>query len=198
LSNDIVLSHIITFNEIKKNLRTVSLRKDPTKHPYKDAKITLTEFSPSELSPGALYVLKEQMMFHIDLRSVFLAKYQIDTLQLTCGLVYRFNERIFTMYPPIVEESVEDNKIIILDGLHRIASALNMQKSITTILVSNVKYVFPCLPVSWECVSFLDQVPKIKRVPRPGYTDTPESYYSLHRDLDRLKLGGSRKTGAKS
>lgn len=197
----LVLLQTITFETIKANLRDVSLRENKSKYPYKNATISLQESNPDELNPGALYVLEEQIMLHESLRKSFLKKYSLDIFKLSCGLVYQLDNQIFTMYPPIVEESVLDNnQPVILDGLHRIALARNLKESVMVIFISDIarECVFPCLPVSWEQVILCKAVPTIKRIPRPGWTDQSETYYSLHRDLTKINLGGSREIRAKS
>jgi len=190
---DIVLLQTISFKTIKANLRDVSLREDKGKYPYKEANIVLTEFNPDHLKPAAFYILDEQMQTHRQLRNILLKKYALDILKLRCGLVYRYANQIHTMYPPIIEEFGEDH--IVLDGLHRVALAREFETNIASIFISKVSSdcPFPCLPIEWAQVSLVQAVPGVKRLPR-----RPDAYYSLHRNLNILNLGGSRQNGAKN
>lgn len=184
----------ISFKEIRRQLLQVTILKSLS-HPYQNSSISLREFCPvDEIKPSALYVLKTKLNFHRRLRQEFLKVFEIDILNLEYGIEYKYEEGNHILFPPIVEETAEGN--IICDGMHRTFIAKEIGSKVKCIHVSSSSVPFPCLPVQWEDVQQENNVPSLKRVPRPGWTDTLENRYSLYRDFSKIGLGGPRKIGS--
>lgn len=179
-------------------LQGVTLVGRPDVFPYKDAKFEIRWESPANVQPSALYVLRQNLRFLsllLDDLSWHLGEGgHPDTL-----IEYEdeFGESE-VMIPPIVELT-DFGEWMILDGQHRsfiTRHRIAMHGGVTQpmLFISGVSVPFPYspLPEGWTSVDVTDQVPEIKRVYRPGISDTPEAESNFRRDLRRFGSRGFR------
>lgn len=180
--------------QLFQELKSVPLLGRPDIFPYAKANFEIRLADPATLQPSAFYVLKFELSFLsllLDELSEFLSGIdRLDTLleyQDEYGFVHR-------MIPPVVELT-DFGKWMILDGEHRSFIAKNRNIKIPMLFISNIQIPYPCLllPEGWKSVNIVDKVPVHKRLRRPGLNDTPETEYSLHRDLRKFGSKGTRK-----
>jgi len=185
-------------DELFEKLRDVPLVGRPDVFPYRDAKFEIRWESPANVQPSALYVLRQNLRFITLL---------LDNLSWHIGesghpdslIEYEDEYGDYeVMIPPIVELT-DFGEWMILDGQHR--SFITRHRIAThrgtaqpMLFISDVSVPFPynSLPASWESVEIVDQVPKTKRIYRPGISDTPEAEQNHRRDLRLLGSRGFR------
>lgn len=158
---------------------------------YKDAHITTQKINPNELSPIALYVLNGNLRRIARMMADVQAHVGLDLL----AHPELYMDDTYTVAPPIVEES--DNKLCIVDGLHRCTYAQDQGKDIMIARVSGVDPSVPLisLPVEWEEVARVDIRPRsvenVRRM-RPGIPNDDVEIRKYYRDYSELGSSGRR------
>jgi len=213
LAEYIEIIRVLPWEEMEGILRMVSLYGDPTLFPYAAARIESEVLSREEIYPLSLYALKGQIELHQKLREMFLASYALDFLDLSGIIEFKTEEGAYLVSPPLVENSeLDDNKKLLIDGLHRNLSAervvINQMRSI---VISKVPKHFPPvpLPLSWDEVTLYDEVPPETEKRRYRFPDlgsfpdiswfsqvqvTEQNFrYFFYRNLGPLGSSGIRK-----
>lgn len=189
---------IISSRDIERQLRGVGLVLDSNCKPYKNATIAWREFDPQELWPASLYLIKELLEYYQELRKLISEKQKIDILNLDFGIKYSINGGTYVMIPPIVEESAaDDNKKVILDGLHRIFLSRKTGK-IRCLYITHIDPHWPPPglpnPRGWEEVKIVEKAPPHNQ---KKYYRSPMQRNGLlgmdtRRDLSVLGIGGGK------
>ncbi|MCX6738127.1 MAG: hypothetical protein NTY11_01770 [Candidatus Parcubacteria bacterium] len=98
---------------------------------------------------------------------------------------------LYTFLPPWVEKSEDDgDKLVIVDGLHRVMEArLEGLETVTIILVQNTAVPLICYPVEWEEVRLLDAVPPKDQKRRYRYSSDDEMFRWILEHPDRFSRG---------
>ncbi|MDO8558570.1 MAG: hypothetical protein Q7S09_05330 [bacterium] len=154
---------------------------------YRDATMRLCDFSPDELNPASLYVLKKNLETQRQIRAHFLQEHGIDTLQLSQVLHLRVagkdGERLVGMAPPFVEIQEERVKIvagegersspenlvlqipILQDGIHRAHLAREAGVLLRCVVIQSRVTGYPlyAYPNHWSEVVLCDETPKVKK-----------------------------------
>jgi hypothetical protein len=168
---------------VKEQLKKVSILGRPEVLVYKRSRISLHEYDPSEINVEQFYVLKENIEFQKKLRRNFLRQYDLDTLNLTDGIIFSIDGgSIKTLIPPIIEivmreviykaekgekkyaGSVRLAIPCLRDGMHRVALARELKTTFTGILISSVDYPHHVLPNYWDKVTTVKKLPTIKKL----------------------------------
>ena len=212
------LTHRGDFPELERALRQVTLKGDPTIHPYATATVTTRRISIAELRPIATYVLAPQLAYQRRIQAG-LAERGVDLFDLDGILTYELDGATHTMSPPVVETAYDPalGEVVsaLLDGQHRVWLA--REQGVESIRVAEITHIaqnIPILsvPLRWEDVRVVESVPlhaekRRFRYQSPGelraavcyFTDAPitdESYrYFLYRDLAVLGSPGIRSAG---
>lgn len=153
---------------LAKQLREVTMLKDPNLKVYQNAYISVERLNTNCLIPPQNYVLG------YELRNKFELKYELerhgyDLFQLNGYVVFKLEgediER--TLLPPIVEESIEaDGTVvpIICDGMHRCYISLINRKNIDVVFIRGVpkQYPYYAYPVigGWNKVEKINELQK--------------------------------------
>lgn len=154
---------------------------------YEDAQISLQTVDPNEVFPIANYVLTE------NLKRLFGT--WIQHMKDDCN-IFDLNGLVavddFLIAPPVVEWCEQDQKTLIVDGIHRFWLARKMHLPITTIFVEGVDPNYPVIsfPMPWEEVRIHEKRPDNSRYLRPGITN--ENRQRFYRDLSVLGSTGTR------
>jgi len=155
---------------------------------YKEADISIKEFSPDEVSPTSKYVLWENLRTVNRIRKEG-ERQGIDILQLE--EITEINGE--TIAPPVVENDGEEDCIV--DGLHRFTIAKVKGKKVKAIYINGVPEDRPIIgkPVSWDKVIWQRKKPENPEELRDlRVEDTPEELRKCYRDLSVLGSNGRR------
>ncbi len=204
--------------ELEQRLRRVPLFKPDAQgnpiFPYKNARIEFRHTHPDDVNPTTLYLLRHGLEQQRHLRNAFREHHDaglnsIDTLRLSGAIVYRTEEGVRTMLPPIVEMQEEKvrydnphgdkvypephlvNIPVINDGAHRMYLA-RQEKAIPLVChISGVlsEYPFYAFPNHWDNVKIVDEVPAEKREKK---LYKREDSYELYRNFDAVFEGCSK------
>lgn len=180
-------------NEIVNNLESVKLLTQlkkvklvgfPNIEPYRYADISIEKANVSNIFPSAFYLLKNNLNRVIQMYQDLL-KENIDIFNLENLIQYKDT----ALAPPILE-IFQDEKVIV-DGAHRffIARSLGLS-NIKVILIKNASIPLPVLPIDWESVNILEEVPKVKRIYNPIIPENEHSKF--YRDFSHLGSSGER------
>jgi len=184
----------ISQDEFFERLKKVSLLNQSGKLPYAEARFEINLARPSELQPSTLYVLKSKLSFLAFLLDEL--SRHLNGIEKIDTLIEYQNEFGFwnQIIPPVVELT-DFGEWMILDGEHRSFIAMQRKIEIPMLFIKNVTYPYPCLsfPGRWNSVKIVERTPEHKRILRKGLNDTPETRYSLHRDLRKFGSKGTRK-----
>ena len=164
------IKNTFSFVELEKRLRRVQLNDKAIAdfYPYLHADISLQTIPIDVLHPSALYVLKDNLDRIGEVGRLFTEKgIDIFSLNSEISIVdYNYEEReCIVLGPPIVEESKDDSRILIItDGLHRVTMAkMEGRKSIVVAKIEKTAAPLPVLPVEWDEVKIKTSVPTEKR-----------------------------------
>jgi hypothetical protein len=211
---NIELKQKISFGELEQMIKNVRLCKFPEVIIYKNASISLREYSSEEVNPTTFYLLKKNITFQQQLREYLQKNYDIDTLHLKGALVL-FNhdkQEQWTLTPPIIEvipriiqytpqkgeiSYQTQHKIMIPainDGAHRIYTARIANESFTSLHIIGALEEYPLAahPNNWSTIQLVDEVPATKEEKKMY---TREDCYGLYRDFKSLGCGGPRNLG---
>jgi hypothetical protein len=211
MSDSFIIEERHPFTMLEATLRDICLMGDRSVKPYQHASIMLRDMNPRDLKPSAYYVLTPQLSLHKELNSLFW-EHGIDIFRLDGMVDYRWRDTPYRMSPPIVETYVEQTLqqqvSVILDGFHRVWSARNEGKSIQVVNITDIQPPIDpiALPVAWDEVRAYETVPPVKRkyrytsareYPPLPFTDVPvtdeTAKYFLYRDFSPLGSSGIRK-----
>ena len=197
---------VIPPTELMARIRAVGTLANPEIRPYENSEISIVSMAPKSLNPMVLYVLKDGMETQ---RKVieFLLSNGVDPFKLDSMIKYTFEGEDHLMVPPIVEVHKEKDGvtyIIIIDGLHRLKIAMEMEKDCNVVYIKGASLPPHAMPVGWDKVNPYDKVPKEKKIWRdlstvelPKGMDLDGSIdprYILYRDLSSLGSHGVRKS----
>lgn len=214
-SDSIEIEQFRPFLHLKRSLRDVRIKGDPSIKPYKNAEIKMRTELISSLSPLALYVICENLDRQKNTAFQLMNQYALGLWDLSGWISFRIDHgSSIEMIPPLVEFYEErDDELSrrmvsgIVDGLHRITAAKEQGIRQTNVVeISNVPWPLPPLPVDWSEVRVLDTVPPKKRQYRfnklhefatPIECETKprtddEARYFYYRDLNRYGSKGVR------
>ncbi|HAT50505.1 MAG TPA: hypothetical protein DCS88_09245 [Alphaproteobacteria bacterium] len=159
---------------------------------YERARLELVrQVDPKTLFPAQRYVLKEDHHAVLELHEAF-RKQGIDAFNMEGGMLFwkAGEEGPIPFMPPIVEMSREpDGRTLPLinDGMHRIFTAMKLNRPVTIILAHGVPTEYPyyayALAKGWDEVVELDALPD--RFVKKTYRD-PQNYKSLFRDFNAV------------
>jgi hypothetical protein len=195
-------------------VRSVALQSDPTKFPYRAAQISFREYDPNVLFPTAFYVLEENLA-RTELLYRTLLSEGVDILHLKGMLRYEFEGREHIIAPPLVEHYVErvgpsqGSVDVVVDGLHRVFLARSLRVSVIAVTVAGATEPLVPLPVGWEEVRTVIEMPSSdskRRYRYPDYLVFPsdevpngenftleQKRYYYYRDLGPIGSEGIRK-----
>lgn len=146
------------WSELELTLRAAPLKYDRTIHPYYHAKIQLQLVSLDDITPMALYVLRNRLEEVLELHDALMATYCLSIWDIPGLLEFRYNsEEVQRLAPPIIENYVEplwphSPQILgLVDGLHRCSTARTVGLSkVRAIVAANVPYPLVPLPADWR------------------------------------------------
>ena len=156
---------------------------------YEGADISLREFSPLDLYPTALYVMKPNLEVIRRLREYIKQSTGEDILHLRGILEH--DDGIIA--PPIVELS--DGVPAIVDGIHRIYHALHSGETVNCIYIEGASAPIISVPVEWGYVESYDvkpENPRQLRIIREGIADDSNDLRRFYRDFSYLGSKGRR------
>jgi len=171
----------------------VHLKNRPDLTIYKNAKITLKEnVNTKDIIFSQYYVLEKDLEEISDCRAALL-EYGVDIFRLKGFVqVTSLNKnnnhlQVFDVLPPVVEISVADGGIPLLnDGMHRLYLAHMANSPINAVFIEDfdLNYPYYALPnlEGWKNVSRCEQVPDIKKNYRI------KEYKTLFRDFNTAFL----------
>jgi len=157
---------------------------------YANAVISLMRTCAEDLSPTALYVLLPSIRHIYRLANEY-ARMGIDIFSLTEVI----NDGTIFISPPVVEST--DNKLAIVDGIHRAWIARKERIPLNVISVCGADPAYPTIgqPVTWNEVKEYETKPEdpaLLRRLRPGIADESSSLRKYYRDLSYLGSSGRR------
>jgi hypothetical protein len=156
--------------ELTERLRRVPLLKQPEILVYAEALISLEQISTDYLAPAQNYIWLRELKKVQELRWS-LAEHGVDLFRLDGFVTYTVREsdgaeKLYNVYPPVVEESLEaDGSVALLinDGMHRLYLARLERVAPQVVYVRGVPkeypyYAFP-RPGGWEGIDLLANNP---------------------------------------
>lgn len=155
---------------------------------YRDADISIKEFSPDDVFPTSKYVLWENLR-NISRLKKSAEQRGVNILQLED--IDSING--VPIAPPVVENDGEVDCIV--DGLHRFTVARIRGENVKAIYVSGVDGKRPIIgkPVSWDKVIWSREKPgKAEELRDLRVQDTSEELRKCYRDLSFLGSNGRR------
>jgi len=155
---------------------------------YKDAEVTIREFSPDEVKPTSKYVLWQNLRDVNDIRKEG-ERCGIDILQLED--IARVNGSVIA--PPVIENDGEEDCIV--DGLHRFMIARVKGRKVKAIYINGASEERPLIgkPVSWDKVIWRRKKPENVELLRDlRVEDVSEVLLKHYRDLSVLGSNGRR------
>ncbi|MBU0625608.1 hypothetical protein KKF05_04660 [Patescibacteria group bacterium] len=168
-------------------LESVTLRGDPTAHPFAGCKIQTMRIDPSSLMVGQTFVERANYGSLIEnFRSLFdgfcLTKgFAKLTAQIVLGRTADGSIALAHYLPPIIEQ--HDTRLLLMDGMHRNFIVLSAGTTIEAIKIHDARHPFPCSPQRWDAVRPVDvKPPKNERF----FDLQPE----LFRDLKSVGIDG--------
>lgn len=199
-------------------LRQTTLKYDKQLLPYQTAVFNSRVVSLDEVTPMALYVIKNRLDETIELYDAMMVTYGLSLFDLAGLLTFCYNDlERQTIAPPLIEpyneshtEAIQKGNIVgLVDGLHRCYSArqLGLEK-VRVVDVSETSYPLVPLPARWDLVRIFDQPPPhdqkrfyryqaLEEFPLPSFSFTTpvneRTYqYFFFRDLSNLGSKGRR------
>jgi len=173
-----------TKKELIKRLHNVTLLKNESVFPYKEAVIKLESIKINDIYPSQFYFLQPSLDKTDEIKKA-LKENNLDLFNLNGYLEYdTADDNSYTFLPPIVEYQPDKNgKIvpILNDGVHRVVYARqNGIESIQVISVKNIDEKYPIMgypnPNGWNDIKKVEKAPETKdkriwRIPAElGYT----------------------------
>jgi len=177
-----ILKHHNKYKLIRR-LKNITMLKDSHNYIYEHAFISIEKVNTDCLVPPQNYVLNPELKNKLELKYAF-EEADIDIFNLDGYVEFSLegDDTIRTLLPPVVEESIENDGMIIPiinDGMHRIYLARIEKKPIEVIFIRGVSRNFPyyAYPVigGWESVKAVDEL-------------TPGTIKKWHRIQDNKKL----------
>ena len=152
--------------ELIKKIKKVTMLKDPDSFVYENTFVSLESINTNCLIPPQNYVLNYELENKLELKYE-LKKHNVNLFNLD-GYIefYLEGEDIKrTLLPPIVEESIEDDGIIIpiiCDGMHRCYLSRVERKKIQVVYIRGISkeypyYAYPVLN-GWDKVERIDKI----------------------------------------
>jgi hypothetical protein len=197
----ITRTQTITEDETLKRFATTRLRGHGQPLIYENARLELVrQVDPKTLFPAQRYVLKEDYQRLHDLYNLF-QEQNIDIFNLEGSLLFWLEEQEnasgeegpIPLTPPIIEMSKEpDGRTIPLinDGMHRVYTAMRLDKPINIIIAHDVPLEYPyyayALENGWDDVVDLNELPD--NFVKKTYRD-PDQYKALFRDFNAVFEG---------
>ena len=122
-----------TREELFDALRKTYLLGFPDVKPYENAKFKIQRLELEQLVPAQNYYIKDIVSKIFDLQQ----KLDINIFNLDGYISFYDNElaQILSLTPPIIEK--EDDKLVILDGIHRVLASYMLDTPINCVVVSN-------------------------------------------------------------
>lgn len=167
---------------------------------YKDSQLQLLrQVDPTTLYPAQNYLLHSNIKRFHDFHGIF-QSHGYDIFSLEGGLLFWVQaenggeeEGPIPLTPPVVEMSREtDGRVVQLinDGMHRVYTAMQLEKSINIIMVNNVPEKWPyyayARKTGWHGVEELAELPD--NYSKKSYRD-PKNYKELFRDFNGVFPG---------
>lgn len=161
-------------DQLIKRLRLVGMLKAEFTRPYKDAYISLEKVDVDCIAPPQNYVLNSELQGKLELKYA-LEKQDIDMYNLNGFVEFKVDgdldengeEIIRTLLPPVVEESVEADGMIVPvlnDGMHRCYLARTERRRMEIIYIRGVSKELPyyAYPIrgGWNSVERINSLEK--------------------------------------
>lgn len=203
--------------DLEETLREVTLKDDRSVRPYGAAVISFPLTSFRDLSPMALYLMRNRVDDVLELHDAMMTRYALGLWDLPSLLAFRYgSDRIQFISPPVIERYFElggaDAKetSALVDGLHRCAAAQSLGISAArTICLDGVSLPLVPLPVDWHDITIYEQGQRLADEQKRKYrfssiSDVPQQIrelfpidetnckYYFHRDLSELGSKGRR------
>lgn len=178
-----------SIKKLIEKLRKVTMLKNPSVKIYKDAFISLEKINTDFLTPPQRYILRDNIKNKLELKFTLEKRIQLNLFNIDGYIEFINNDlysiyygKTFTLLPPIIEESIEENgKVfnIINDGMHRIylARLLGIIPKVVFIRGIPKEYPYYAYPLrnGWDDVIEIDSI-------QPNYIK------KLHRIEDNKRL----------
>jgi len=185
-----------TFSTIEQQLREVPAIGMSSLRPYLRANIKLVTVRISDLWPCALYVL-ENALANVNETRKQLAAVGVDIFHLTPERtslwleIGGYLDEDKALNPPIVEVSEDDeNKMVIIDGLHRVSCAKELgEKTITVIKIEGTAIPIASPPEKWEDVKRVNVAPSIDEKRRYRFSSSDGIFLWIMQHTERFARG---------
>lgn len=157
------IRNLYGLDALERKLREKTLSYDPLIQPYQLSDFSLEEVRIDEIRPCSKYLLRTQLVT-IRLLADRFTQHGLDLFNLdreACLIKYSVEGKPRLIYPPLVEESVDDGDMrVIVDGQHRIEVArLEGRSTVNVLLARNVAVPIPAYPVEYHEVHVVEEVP---------------------------------------
>lgn len=153
---EIAVLRLISQDEVISSLYETKDLHRPNELPYESATISFEQQLTENLRPTQLYAIGENVETQRQIRDFLLDNFGEDTLGMRYGgIEIAINNTIEMLLPPIIEESNQCDKPLVLDGTHRTLLATSIgQTAVGYICVRNIDSEFDIahrrLPNEWE------------------------------------------------
>lgn len=164
---------------LQRLLSKIGTLSNPNNKVYVGAKIELACIDPNLLYLGQKYVYRKNYTAILENFQNLFTEFAVPRgiNKLTAYLILGKNgndEYVLAHYlPPIIE--VHENKLVLLDGVHRNFIAKQSGTNTECIIIEGVKTPFPCTPKPWSEIKVVDEKPK----------NIEDRYFDLKRELFR-------------
>jgi hypothetical protein len=195
-SSELSILSTYNFQELARRLKITTIKDNPIPdfYPYLRSEITLERIEIDKLFPCALYVLNENLdrvaRLHRNFSQQGIDIFNLQPEKAILGFSFEGKHNC-TISPPLVEKSKDDgNKLVITDGLHRVTKAkMDGNKFVTVTIVKNAAVPLPALPVGWDEVKVVDQVPPSDEKRRYRFQSKDEIYKWEQVNWQRFRQG---------
>jgi hypothetical protein len=174
---------------LERMLANVTLVGFPDIRPYENCQIECARLDPGSLRIGQTFVQRSKYM---DLMERFGGMF--EGFAGTRGIAKRTamvvigrdqaDRRCLAHYlPPIVEANCQQDRLFLMDGIHRNYMMLSVGTTIESIVIRGVRQPLPCDARGWDSVRPVDEKPP-----------KPERFFNLRpeyfRDVKRIGIDG--------
>jgi hypothetical protein len=177
--NKIISVQAMPMVYLKQILSKIGTLGEPENKVYAEAKITLSCIDPNLLLLGQKFIYRKNYTAILEnFRNLFTDFAVLRGIsKLTAYIIVgqdRSENLVLAQYlPPIIE--VHNNKLILLDGVHRNFIAKQSGTNTECIIIEGIKTPFPCAVRPWEEIKIVDEKPE----------NMEERYFDLKKELFR-------------
>lgn len=208
VGEEVEITHTQDEGELQALLADVRTMGDPEFRIYACSAIQVVSLPLDAIQPMTYYLLQQGIEQQRGFHHALASKYGLDIFRLRGRLEYDQGDEHHAIAPPIVERYIEEDGNLtygLIDGTHRVWTAISLgYTTINVVLIDNVPLPPYAMPVGWDEVTIMTDVPPIdkkkkyrdlKRVVFPsGVTQDPSVHpkYYLYRDYSHLGSSGAR------